>query len=492
MNRKLIVLELNEVPDRVIKAFIKKNPYSYWAALIGRSARFIAATPDTIQLHPKISWQTFHRGVPDALHGFKEYNQIESPGKGVYPPLWELLQDGGKSVGIGASIGSTPAPKSKKNLKFYIADPFAPTNDTLPEYLSHFQKINTMAVQHSGRNVRTGGIEKSDVLNLLINLPRLGISPSTCFSTTKQLVSERMNKTRIIRRRNVQSLMTFDVVFQQIKKTKPDFCTVFANHVAASMHRYWAARFPDDYESNNMPLEWRDTYRDEIDVAMQEADYMLGKLFRFARANNEYSVMVVASMGQAAIEHEVVRNQLIIKNFDSFMKMLGINYYKKHTGMEPEYVVEFPDADGLDAFTTACERLKILGKSPHLKPMNDTQTAFLVEHTNVDIDSVTMNDRVIPLSETGLFVEPIQDMSGSTAQHIPGGCCFVFNGFSNLAPHSDRTKENNLTAVTSSILTTLGETPPDYMEPPVAGIVKAFSERPKESTSNINGGITNG
>ncbi|MBX2838134.1 MAG: hypothetical protein KTR35_14850 [Gammaproteobacteria bacterium] len=491
MNRKLIVLELNEVPDRVIEAFVEQNPYSNWAALTNRSARFIAATPDTIQLHPKLSWQTFHRGVPDVKHGYKEYNQIDAPGKGVYPPVWELLQKAGKTIGIGASIGSTPPPESKQNLKFYIADPFAPTNETTPDYLSYFQKINTMAVQHSGRNVRSGGFSKSDALHLLINLPRLGITPTTCFKTVKQLVSERLNPTRIIRRRNVQALMTFDVVFQQIKNTKPDFCTVFANHVAASMHRYWAARFPDDYESNNMPQEWRDTYAGEIDTAMQEADYMLGKLFRFARSNPEYSIMVVASMGQAAIEHEVVKNQLIIKDFDAFMSMLGMKNYKKLTGMEPEYVVEFSDSAGLEAFKEACERLKILGKSPYLKPMNDTQTAFLVEHTNIELDSVSMGNREVPLAETGLSVEPIQDMSGSTAQHIPGGCCFVFNGFSSLAGHGEPNKENNSIAVTSAIMTALGVTPPDYMEPPVPGIVKAISEQPDRTEGNPVGGLAN-
>ena len=59
---KLIVLELNEVPDRVIDAYVAERPDSHWARVLARSARFVAATPDTIQLHPKLSWQTFHRG----------------------------------------------------------------------------------------------------------------------------------------------------------------------------------------------------------------------------------------------------------------------------------------------------------------------------------------------------------------------------------------------------------------------------------------------
>ena len=75
MGKKLIVLEINEVPYRVIDSFVADNPDSKWASVLKRSAKFIAATPDQIQLHPKLSWQTFHRAVPDVEHGFVEYNQ---------------------------------------------------------------------------------------------------------------------------------------------------------------------------------------------------------------------------------------------------------------------------------------------------------------------------------------------------------------------------------------------------------------------------------
>ena len=191
MDAKLVVLELNEVPDRVIDSYVEANPNSHWARVTRRAARFVAATPDTIQLHPKLSWQTFHRGVPDNEHGFVEYNQTEAPGKGDFPPLWEVLRRAGRNVGVGASIGSYPVPEGAEatDIAFYLTDPFAPTFETIPPQLGAFQRLNNLAVQRSGRNVRKGGFEKSDVARLLANLPRLGITASTCLHTASHLVT---------------------------------------------------------------------------------------------------------------------------------------------------------------------------------------------------------------------------------------------------------------------------------------------------------------
>jgi len=488
VNRKLIVLEINEVPNRVIDTFIADNPSSSWASVVGRSARFIAATPDKIQLHPKLSWQTFHRGVPDHQHGFVEYNQTSAEGKGHYPPVWELISNAGKEIGCGASIGSYPVPEKTDNISFYLTDPFAPTFETVPSYLGSFQRLNNLAVQRSGRNVRRGGFGLAEVSSLLLNLPRLGISVSTLFKTAKQLIVERRNSARIVRRRNIQALMTFDVAFQQIKKSKPDFSTVFANHVAASMHRYWAAKFPNDYEVNRMPQQWRETYGGEIDAAMDEADYMLGKLDKFVKANPEFTVLVVASMGQAAIEHEPEYNQLVICNFTAFMSALGFkpDEYRKLTGMEPEYVVEFKSEEGLEKFIRVCEHIDINGENPVVKPINDKQCAFLVFQNNIDISCITVNATQVSLADAGLVIDSIQDMSGSTAQHVPGGCCFVFNGFSDLSSYSNLDTEHDLVAVTSSILSALEVRSEPYMQSPIPELVHALKDVPDTSGTAIH------
>ena len=493
MNSKIIAFELNEVPYSVIDAFIETNPDSQLARILPHSASVTAVNPDSMQLHPKVSWQTFHRGVPDTKHGFLEYNQTEAPGKGDYPTLWELLRREGHQVGVGASIGAYPLPEQTDNIAFYLTDPFAPDPASKPEYLNVFQQFNTAAVSHSSRNVRKGGMKKSDVLQLLLSLPRLGIRPATCWQVAKQLLAERRSPERVVRRRNIQALLSFDVCMTQIRRQQPQFCTVFANHVAAAMHRYWAARFPHHYEENKMPENWRETYSDEIDAAMRDTDLMLKQLIQFVERQPEYTLLVLSSMGQAAIEHQVVRNQLVIKNLDAFMKCLdfGAEKYEILPGMEPEYVVRFHNADDCTRFNKTLGRLCINGEQPTIKPVNDFQTRFLVFQYNVDFDTIELKEEVgstttIFLRDAGMHIEPIQDLTGSTAQHIPEGCCFVYDGLTDLSHASKREQRVDLCAVSASILAACDTPIPEYMPQPVPALVSALTHSRQGAKRQVN------
>ena len=89
---RLIILELNEVPYKVTDYFAAKRPASHLARILPRSAQFTALTPDTIDLHPKVSWQTFHRGVPDKEHGILEFNQDTTDIDQTYPRLAEFMK----------------------------------------------------------------------------------------------------------------------------------------------------------------------------------------------------------------------------------------------------------------------------------------------------------------------------------------------------------------------------------------------------------------
>ena len=487
MNRKLVVFELNEVPYRVIDRYVADHPGSNLARALPRAARLTSHTADARQLHPKISWQTFHRGVPDTVHGFLEYNQVDAPGKDANPTFWELARRAGKRVGVGASIGSWPVPENRENIAFWMPDPFAPDANTVPDSLGTFQRFNTAAVAHSSRNVRSGGVSKQIAIDLVKSMPALGIGVPTAIKVARQLVGEKVNRARVVRRRNIQSIMSFDVSFRQLENTKPDVATIFSNHVAASMHRYWAAMFPDDYESNNMPADWRRTYKGEIDAAMDEADRMLGRLLGFAKANPEYRVLLVSSMGQHAIEHEPIRNQLVIDDMAAFMAMFGLegDDFERRPGMEPEYVVAFRDADTFERFRLAASELDIEGHPPQVKIVNDTQCSLLVHRYDVDLTHVKLAGRDVPLADAGLAIAKIEDGSGSTAQHVPEGTCLVFDPREDLSAHSDEAV-HDLGAVTASILATLDVPVPGYMPAPVPELVEALGG----SATGDSGGST--
>ena len=56
--RKLIVLEINEVPYKVYDHFISKNPTSLLAKVLNESAQYITKSTDQGELHPWSTWPT--------------------------------------------------------------------------------------------------------------------------------------------------------------------------------------------------------------------------------------------------------------------------------------------------------------------------------------------------------------------------------------------------------------------------------------------------
>ena len=137
-------------------------------------------------------------------------------------------------------------------------------------------------------------------LQLLVNAPALGFKLPTLVDVAGQLVSERIKHWRRVRRRTYQVILVFDIFMKYLNKTRPAFSSFFTNHVASSMHRYWAATFPEDYDEFGFDNDWVDMYSHEIDFTMSRFDKFFERLVKFVDANPEYVLWIATSMGQAA------------------------------------------------------------------------------------------------------------------------------------------------------------------------------------------------
>jgi hypothetical protein len=102
--RKLILLEMNEVPFRVLDDFAARHPGSAVAQVMAKSAQFNTVCEDQLELDPWISWPTLHRGVIDEQHGIRHLGQSLERADARYPPIWELLARGGRSAGTARAF----------------------------------------------------------------------------------------------------------------------------------------------------------------------------------------------------------------------------------------------------------------------------------------------------------------------------------------------------------------------------------------------------
>src|SRR4029434_3746123 len=130
-----------------------------------------------------------------------------------------------------------------------------------------------------------------DCLNLMSQAGEIGLGINTFGDVTVQLLRERISPWVKTRRRTHLVSLGSDVYIKLLRDTKPEFTTFFTNDLAAAMHRYWAAAFPQDYSSYDVTQEWKETYQNEIDWAMTKFDRNYRRLIRFVDENPEYKLI---------------------------------------------------------------------------------------------------------------------------------------------------------------------------------------------------------
>ncbi len=429
MKRKIVLFELNEVPFRVLDQFVKWCPTSRFAKLLPVCQTYQTRTEEVSSLSPWITWPSVHRGVNDERHMIQNFGQDLRDVDREFPPIWELLRRGGIRVGVCGSLHTYPPPTSLDNYDFFLPDTFAAGSECFPQSIELFQDFNLRMARESARNVARG-VPWGKALQVLLHAPELGFKLQTAVSVAGQLVSERAQKWRTVRRRTYQSILAFDIFERQLRRTMPSFSTFFTNHVASSMHRFWAASFPDDYEEMNYPPEWIRTYRAEIDWTMRVTDKMFGRLVDFVDRHSEYQLWVATSMGQAATKTRPIETQLYLVHLDRFMNKLGFDpdQWSRRPAMLPQTNLVL--TPGLaDLFVQRLSSVSIDGVPIGFRQRDHGFFSIDMGHPNLDPDrcEVRFGTQTGSLTEWGLVNTEIEDKSGSCAYHIPEGCLFIYD-----------------------------------------------------------------
>lgn len=462
MPTKIVLFELNEVPWRVIDDFVAERPQSCLARLLPTMHTYRTYAEDTA-LSPWITWPSLHRGVGDEQHTVSDFGQDLSEVNAAYPSVWEILVRHGVSTGVCGSLHSYPLPSNVAAYTFYVPDVFAAGSECFPPEIEAFQAFNLEMSRESGRNVSTA-VPWHKAWRLLAGAPALGLKPRTLLDIGLQIADERRRKWVRVRRRTYQVVLAFDIFMKQLSATKPAFSTFFTNHVASSMHRYWAARYPDDYLQFNYGNDWVDTYRHEITWTMTKFDAMLARLARFVERNADYALWIATSMGQAATEASEVQTQVYLQDVDQFMRCLGFSSadWEARPAMLPRVIVALKSGRA-DAFADQLRTIQIgdRGPLPWKRLGADVFRIHPGALQNVRDEVCTLAGRRVPFAELGFANVAIEDSTGQSAYHIPNGALLIH------APHQPRRDNGRVEISTLDVapmlLANFGVTPPSYM-----------------------------
>jgi hypothetical protein len=460
--RKIILFELNEVPFTVLDYFCKKFPASHLAKTLPFCAQYETYTADKGELHPWATWPTLHRGVSSQQHQIKDFGQNRQEIDKEYPPVWAILNHHKISTGVFASMNSYPMPQDARSYAFYVPDPFAADGKAYPARVIPFQEFNLAMSRRSEVNAHKG-IDVKSALKMLGHLPYLGITRKTLTQVIGQLLKEKVTPHLATRRRTYQSVLAFDVYLKLLRTGEPRFSTYFSNHVASTLHRYWAATFPNDYEVNNLPQQWITKYGGEIDFAMKKFDEIFEELTAFVDTNPAYKIIVASSMGQKGTIAELVNTRTCVKDVQRLMARLGLqaDEWENRPAMHPQCNVVIHEAK-IQVFTNALERLDINKNPLQYRCHGNGHFSLDFGQVNLAVDYAILHGEKISFKELGLGNEPVDDESAGTAYHIPEGSLFIYDPVDTVT-EKERKYECSTLALAPSILENFDITAPPYM-----------------------------
>lgn len=460
--RKLVVVEANEVPRRVIEDLAPTGRIPFFSALLDNS-RLITTSADEPaprELYPSQTWASMNTGVSYEEHGVYWYGD-QKPVQ--FPLYWQTAARSGRSVGLVNTLHSSPVRVqcTGGEFRFVIPDCFSSEPEAIPSELTSFQQANAALTSANGRTVDLRRAPR-DLAALTKSLPKLGISPRTVADLAGLIGGVTVGRIPRERLRSGQFLLLQDLFLNLLEDRAPDLAVFFTNHVAAAMHRYWYAMYPDDFQEAHYDQQWVSRYRDEIAVAVVGLDRYLQRLSRWCERNDR-TLIVLSSMGQgpsSSLKAEAGLEAVIVEP-RRFLDALGVNPEVQILGsMVPQLTLDcrnaqlatevasaladveagevFWDVDGSDSVVTL---------TYHLDPINTA--SIRLAGARHDAESV------------GVAIYEVDDHS--SGRHIPEGILGVANSPSFKPADDDLVDALD---VAPAILTHLGITPASYLQDP--------------------------
>lgn len=264
---KLIVLEFNELCDKIIEDLLARGELPNFRRLRERSVIFSTdAKESPPNLEPWIQWPTVHSGLSFQQHGV--FNLGDGDNLKV-PSLAEALSRSGIRVGV---FGSMNVNYDQLN-GYFLPDPWHRRQKASPDFLQPYFKTIATQVQESSK----ASIGIGDLTRLGFFLVRNGLTFGTARRAIAQLLGEVRDKGIKWRRASVLDDIQYDVFRSLNKRLGIEFATFFCNSTAHYQHYYWRNMSPDKFDMPP-PAEDHPSYREAIPHGYRSMDRLIGRV----------------------------------------------------------------------------------------------------------------------------------------------------------------------------------------------------------------------
>lgn len=491
----MLLFEVNEVPFPVLDDYVARHPTSTLAEVMNHGRQFETVCEDQIELDPWISWPTLHRGVRDVDHRILHLSQDLTTANASFPPIWDLLGRAGVTYGVFGSLHSELVGAPLPCCAFHVPDVFVPDPHAHPDHLRWFQSFNLAMTRKSGRNVDRS-IAFGELGRFALQYLGRYRRAHTMAMAVRVLATEQVRHHLACRRRSVQPLVAYDVFEKELLQHQPSFATFHTNHVAAALHRYWAAAYPQDIDRNQMPEDWRRRYGGEVDFALAQLDELLARMLS-GPAKRGYKIVFVTSLGQAGVASKPSPGFRTIVDLAAFMRGLGFEpaSWSEGHAMVPNISVTLA-ADVADEFERRLLDLRVGGVAPYrcdneVPPFtytraNDSFQLYLYFEGLCTALDVQRDGQVHDEADFGVGFMPHQDGIACSGRHTPGGSMVVYE--SGRTARSGRGRISTLD-IAPAILGHFGVEVPGYMNKAQTDLLDVEGETVIDLVRSTGGGV---
>lgn len=224
-DRKLLFLELNEVNFEQVVHYADQGRLPAFKAFFDAHGYEITTSEREYEhLEPWIQWVTAHTGLSYAEHGVFRLGDIADHD---IPQIWEQLESQGQKVG---AISPMNAKCRAKAPAFFVPDPWTRGKIVAPKMLQRLY----LAVADAVNENASGRISPRALLDLALGALTYA-RPRNWSRYAAMVATARSGSWR---RALFLDLLLSDVFIRCVKRTQPNFATLFLNAAAHIQHHY--------------------------------------------------------------------------------------------------------------------------------------------------------------------------------------------------------------------------------------------------------------
>lgn len=343
-NKKLILLELNEVNFDIVEQYVAMDAKRF-PSLKKLLACFRIRTSSEKQyaeLEPWIQWASVHTGKSFVEHGIFRLGDIVNA---EVPQIFEQLEHAGYKVG---AISAMNAANRLKHPAYFIPDPWTQT----PADSSWWSQSLGQAVSQAVNDNAQARIKTKSALQLVLGLLRF--ARVTHYRKYLSLVSGIRCKPWL--KALVLDLMLHDVHWSLFNKKRPNFSTLFLNAGAHIQHHYFFNAEPLRKDSlNKNPAWYVSEDKDPLADVLGLYDMIVGEYF--ARTDTD----IVLATGLAQKPYDRIKFYYRLNDHKEFLRGLGITFSAVFPRMTRDFLIEFENAQEACAAQEVLAGVRVVG-----------------------------------------------------------------------------------------------------------------------------------